>query len=340
MKIFWLIVIAVLTAVIYRISRSYRGNSQKASQERAKPHQGTIHAGAASLEYEVSVREKTASEERSRELLRDATQKKDEKNLDGAIASLREAYKLMAQSTISYPIETFLRLPLYLQQAGRYAESIQEFERLLSNTPAQIARAFSHVSEEKRIGFVAVERATIFDKMRLAAQREKQFVIAAYYQVLSDANRCISLKLHEGTEEVDRYNERESWIDGIDSLLKKAKKEIFIEPLVGRCMAFAQLSTAPALDKLAIEVPTLLEINSILSIGGRSLAENKATQESYSRSDEYLQWLGEAVHLHITQARKAWDAGNYDFARQEYQKTAYAITQIERAQLGSDSIKS
>ena len=148
MKIFWLIVIAVLTAVIYRISRSHRGKSQKASQERAKPHQGTIHAGAASLEYEVSVREKTASEERSRELLRDATQKKDEKNLDGAIASLREAYKLMAQSTISYPIETFLRLPLYLQQAGRYAESIQEFERLLSNTPAQIARAFSHVSEK------------------------------------------------------------------------------------------------------------------------------------------------------------------------------------------------
>ncbi len=54
-----------------------------------------------------------------------------------------------------------------------------------------------------------------------------------------------------------------------------------------------------------------------------------ARHEQYTRSDEYLRWLEDAVRLRITQARQEWDAGNYDFARQEYQKTAYSMIQIE-----------
>jgi hypothetical protein len=51
-------------------------------------------------------------------------------------------------------------------------------------------------------------------------------------------------------------------------------------------------------------------------------------QEQRQADDDHLQWLGEAVRLHILQAREAWSKGNYDFARQEYQKTAYAMTQV------------
>lgn len=339
MEVFWLLVIAVVAAAAYRISRTDRG-ARRVQQEKHNPYHGTIQAGSGvSLKYGVSVREKTASEERSSELLKDATKKKDEKDLDGAISCLREAYKLMAQSTISYPIETFLRLPLYLQQAGRYAEAVEEFEKLLRNAPAKIAKEFSHVSAKRQNGLAAMERATIFDKMRLAAQREKQFVYSAYYQVLSDANRCLGLKLQDRTEEADGYQDRESWAGGVDSLLKKAKKEAVVEALVDRCMAFAQSCTAPTLDKLTTDAAALLEIGGALPALEKLHVQNKTTQEEYRRSDEHLQWLGEAVRLHILQARKAWDSGNYDFARQEYQKTAYAMTQIQGQDWAKEKLK-
>lgn len=340
MEFFWFLVIAVIVVVAYRITRSNRGGTQRVRRDKNNPYQGTIQAGnGVSLKYEVSVREKTVSEESSSALLKDATQKKEEKDIEGAISSLREAYKLMAQSTIIYPIETFLRLPLYLQQAGRYAESIVEFEKLLANASAKIAKEFSHVSKQKQNGLAAMERAVILDKMRLAAQRERQFVHAAYYQVLSDANRAVGLKLQERAEELDGYSDRGSWINSVESLLRKAKKENLVEALVNRCLVFARSCTAPALDKLTTDVAALLEFGSNPPVPKNADAPKKAAREQYKRSDEHLQWLGDAVRLHILQAREAWDAGNYDFARQEYQKTAYAMTQIEGQEWAKEKLK-
>jgi len=142
MEVFWLLVIITLVYMGYRVFRPKKkvaGNTT--SKNKNTPYKGTIQGQSGiSLKYEVSVREKTASEEKSSELLKEATKKKNEKDLAGAIDCLREAYKLMAQSSISYPIETFLRLPLYLQQAGRYDESVTEFEKLLKTSPDKIAK--------------------------------------------------------------------------------------------------------------------------------------------------------------------------------------------------------
>lgn len=263
MGLFWLLVIAVIVVVAYQITSSDRNGTRRVPQEKTNLYQGTIQAGnGVNMKYEVSVREKTESEERSSELLKVATRKKDEKDIEGAISCLEEAYMLMAQSTISYPIETFLRLPLYLQQAGRYAESVEEFEKLLTNTSAKIAKEFSHISSKRQNGLAAMERAIIFDKMRLAAQREKQFTYAAYYQVISLANSSVGLNLQERTGELDGYMDREYWINKIDSLLKKANKETLVEVLADRCVVFARSCTATALDMLATDVAELLEIGS------------------------------------------------------------------------------
>ncbi len=261
MEIFWLLIIAVALFVAYIITNSKKGESRIEQSEQNTPNQGTIQAGNISLKYEVSAREKTASEEKSSELLKEATQKKNGKDLDGAIYCLQEAYKLMAQSSISYPVETFLRLPLYLQQADRYTESIVEFEKLLTNTPVKISKEFSHVSKWKQNGLASMEHATIFDKMRLAAQREKQFVSATYYQVLSDASRAVGLKLQKRTEEFNDHKDRSYWIDNIGSLLKKAKKETLIEDLTDKCMVFSRSCTTSALEELAIDIAQLLEIS-------------------------------------------------------------------------------
>lgn len=261
MDVFWLLVIAGTISVAYLAVRSRRVGKNEAEPERNTPYQGTIQAGGVvTLKYEVSVRERTASEERASELLKLATQKKNEKDLDGAITCLRQAYNLMAQSNLSYPIETYLRLPLYLQQAGHYTDSIAEFERLLRNAPAKIAKDFSHISEQEQNGLSAMQLSAIYDKMRLASQRQKQFTHAVYYQMLSDGNTALGLKLQKREEELDRFKVCESWTGKIQALLKKAKRETLADDLVNRCMIFSRSFTPAALDNLTRDIAELLGI--------------------------------------------------------------------------------
>jgi hypothetical protein len=92
------------------------------------------------------------------ELLRGATAKKNAGDINGAVQLLREAISFMdqekAQSRTEYPIEHYLRLPLYLQEAGRPRDSWVEFNNLL----------FSHPEPGNT--------AQTYDKMRLFLQRE------------------------------------------------------------------------------------------------------------------------------------------------------------------------
>jgi tetratricopeptide (TPR) repeat protein len=281
MEVFWLLVIAGAIFLVYLGARSRKGRNNKVKPERNTPYQGTIQAAGLTLNYRVRVREETASEEKARELLKQATQMKDLKNFDGAITCLREAYKLMAQSNISYPIETYLRLPLYLQQAGHYTESIVEFEKLLRDSPARIAKEFAHISKQKQNGLSAMDVSTIYDKMRLASQREKQFTYAVYYQILSDANGAVGLKLQKREEELDTFKVREFWANKIEALLKKAEEETLVDDLVNRCMVFSRSCTVAALHKLVKDIPGLLGI----SRGIAPLKMETATDRTLSGSE-------------------------------------------------------
>jgi hypothetical protein len=281
MEVFWLLVIAGAILLVYLGARSRKGWNNKAKPEENTAYQGTIPARGLALKYEVTVREGTASEEKSSELLKQATQMKNLKDLNGAITCLREAYKLMAQSNISYPIETYLRLPLYLQQAGHYTECIVEFEKLLSNSPAKIAKEFSHISKQEQNGLSAMDISTIYDKMRLASQREKQFTYAVYYQILSDANGAVGLKLQKREEELDTFKAREFWANNIEALLKKAEKETLGDDLVKRCMIFSRSCTVAALHKLTRDIAELLGI----SRGTAALKMETATDRTLSGSD-------------------------------------------------------
>lgn len=105
-------------------------------------------------------------------LLRDATQWSDAKDWDRAIACLRQANAKMKISPVSYPIQTWLRLPLYLQKAGRYEESMTEFAKISDETEARTARAYSHQSKAKQRVIAKQEQDIIREKMRLAQERE------------------------------------------------------------------------------------------------------------------------------------------------------------------------
>ncbi|MBI3771448.1 MAG: hypothetical protein HY272_01895 [Gammaproteobacteria bacterium] len=216
---------------------------------------------------EVTVRPDTSEEARADQLLKDATQKRNEKSMDEAISLLQEAYGLMARSTTSYPIKTFLRPPSYLLLADRCPEAMVEFKKLLINAPVRIAKEYSHCTRQEQQGLAAMDRSVILGDMCSVMQRIKKFECAVYYQVLTDANHAVGLKLQKRVDEQEMYRDREVWGDNVDELLAKAGKEELMNALVDRCMVFAKTCSLPALDKLAIDVAALLEVEAILKKG-------------------------------------------------------------------------
>ncbi len=113
-------------------------------------------------------------------LHRQATVLKDAGDWDGAIEILRSAKPHMERSGVSYPPDTWDRLPRYLQRVGRYAEAMAEFDYLLSDLPRRANHSFcddDNVSfgepKQKLIAeFIAVHRQNIWRRRRLVQMRE------------------------------------------------------------------------------------------------------------------------------------------------------------------------
>jgi hypothetical protein len=140
----------------------------------------------ASITIEVHRDEETAA------LLREATAAKNGKNWDRAITCLFEAKVRMGDG---YPIDSRLRLPLFLQQAGRFEEAIMEFQWLIDQVRPRIERSLDQTSANVRRATIASDMAHIYDKTRLACKREKRFDEAKRYGSLSEQHRAVWQKL-------------------------------------------------------------------------------------------------------------------------------------------------
>ena len=79
-------------------------------------------------------------DEETAALNREATRLRDTGDIDAAIECLRKAAARMRASSMHHTIQTWLRLPLFLQQAGRYDEAMNEFQRLIDETPERNLR--------------------------------------------------------------------------------------------------------------------------------------------------------------------------------------------------------
>ena len=115
------------------------------------------------------------------ELLRRSTELKDAQDMQGAIACLYIVKKLMLKSKVSYPAETWCKLPLYLQQAGLFDESMAEFQDLLNDLPrragkdVQLDNSSVGSEDSKRRHFENLtmnDARVIGEKMELARKRE------------------------------------------------------------------------------------------------------------------------------------------------------------------------
>lgn len=128
-------------------------------------------------------------DEETASLHREATRLKDAGDWDGAVAALQKAQDRMRKSNFSHTTEGWLRLPLFLQQGGRFDESMDEFNRLLNEVDERMANEFSHQPKRFWLGFAHHPRSVIYDKMRVACKRQKLLVEADKYETLRDEFR-------------------------------------------------------------------------------------------------------------------------------------------------------
>jgi tetratricopeptide (TPR) repeat protein len=117
-------------------------------------------------------------------LHKNATAYKNAGDIENAISLLYQAKLLANQNPISCPIDSWLRLPLFLQQAGRFNEAMAEFNDLLENPP--ITREKDSPLEPLVLEMLThADMCAIYDKMRLACDRENRFKESEQYEKLS-----------------------------------------------------------------------------------------------------------------------------------------------------------
>jgi len=100
------------------------------------------------------------------ELLKEATAKKKTGDLKSAIKLLREAYEISRKEKIELGIKEYLRLPMYLQEAGENDQAWKELNNLLTRQHS-------------------LEHSAIYDAMRLFLQRENKNEKAVAFGVCS-----------------------------------------------------------------------------------------------------------------------------------------------------------
>lgn len=110
-----------------------------------------------------------------------ATELKRAGNMAGAVAVLRQVRALLPHSFSTVDAEAWLRLPLFLQQAGQFDEAAREFDWLLSVVDAWVASDHPDAEPAVREGFAHAHRATIYDKMRVAYKRQGKVQEAGSY---------------------------------------------------------------------------------------------------------------------------------------------------------------
>jgi hypothetical protein len=112
-----------------------------------------------------------------------------------------------------YGADTFLRLPLYLQEAGRGVEAWAEFERLLTaGLPKQLPDA----------DLVPMYQSEIYGKMRLFLQREGKSDQAVVYGMLSSLAWAKGLSMQKRTQEYRDATTPDAMASALRPLLKKA----------------------------------------------------------------------------------------------------------------------
>ncbi len=157
------------------------------------------------------------------ELLKLATQKKKEGDLNEAIEYLKKAYKEIGKSDTGHSVKTFLRLPKYLQLADKNDEAWSEFNKLLAK---------GYPSQPNDLFVIFNDHSTIYDAMKLFLQREKKFKKAILHLCLSFFARVQSLSVKHDIKEINQRNQKE---------IKKIRNKEYLSELLSKDLKKANI---------------------------------------------------------------------------------------------------
>jgi len=123
---------------------------------------------------------------RANALLKEATRLKTQGDMKGAVEALEAANIAIAKGKTEYAVDTFVKLPLYLQQAGRGKEAVDKLIQLLDKYPSSWGQPFHRDNDGMIQSHLEKQRAIVYDKLRLVLQREKRYEEAIPYAVLAE----------------------------------------------------------------------------------------------------------------------------------------------------------
>jgi|LGVD01.1.fsa_nt_gb hypothetical protein len=147
------------------------------------------------------------------ELLKNATKRKKTGDYEGGIRLLREAYRKIERGTITYPIDTYLRLPLFLFDAGHRDEAWMEYNRLLIDG-----------IHGDSANVVPMNRSKVYDKMRLMLQKEGKPEYAVQFGIFSYLSWLQGLHFQKRVAELEELRKRDEISGMLTPLLKKCKQ--------------------------------------------------------------------------------------------------------------------
>jgi len=151
-----------------------------------------------------------------KKLLQQAAAEKKSGDIEGAIATLHDAYKEISRTSVNYTINPFLKLPLYLQQANQLDDAWREFNRLLIE---------GYPNQRRTPDLIAKDHAIIYDKMRLFLQREQRYQEAVKYGIFSHLLWGIGLHNQGRKQELRSHLSKQAIKVMLQEVLKKIKNE-------------------------------------------------------------------------------------------------------------------
>jgi hypothetical protein len=184
--------------------------------------------------------DRAADDRRAARLIKEAASLQAKKDFDGAIAALREAYGLMERAGTVSPIDNYLKLPQYLEKAGRFGEAATEYEALLAGAPERVAREHDELDAEKAKGFVAMERRAIYKAMQPAYRKADLLGEAILFGLLEHASWCAGLQYKKRGQELRSARSMKAWKEAVDSVFGRSPLADKKEAALAACVEFAK----------------------------------------------------------------------------------------------------
>lgn len=112
-------------------------------------------------------------------LSKEATQRAADGDFDAAIALLRKSFAIGWQL-----VPNRARVARFLQQSGRYRESLEEFALIINEIPPNLIKWAPHLVLRVRIALCAHQFAEVCDQARISCTREKDSRRAAEFKAM------------------------------------------------------------------------------------------------------------------------------------------------------------